>query len=191
MHRKILPCKRILTLTLSLSLLVFQYVYAQEKCDDWIIEILSDSTDLLNDQMTVEWSSRGECGPATDELFKRQFLAVMKPEMFAESRLAFSVWRQCMDQHMDDAQACTKAGSTVQCPPSDECNEVQARYQCVFNTAKSYEILWNKLQERQADELVEELSDKKCVGDESDMWHAINEMWETLKQRNPDTGADQ
>jgi hypothetical protein len=169
-----------------LPLLLASASKADEKCEGWINEILEDSTELISDQMTIEVSWRDECEAAEDELIQRQWLAVMKPEMFAESRLAFSVYRACMDQHMEDAQACMRPDATAGCPPSDECDEVHERYQCVFNTAKAYENEWNKLQERKAMDLADELVDKKCVGDESDIWDAINQMWESMEDRNPD-----
>jgi hypothetical protein len=183
MSSRLLRLTQILTVALLLSIPAVERAYAQEKCDAWITEILADPDSPLNNEENADISLSNDCAPLVDELWARQYLSIIKPELFSEAKLAFSVARECDIQHTKDAVACTAKGSNQSCPPSDECNAVWERHNCIFSEAKAYEIQLNKLNERKAArELVDELSEEKCIGDESRTWDVIRDYWESLKQ---------
>jgi hypothetical protein len=171
-----------------LSIAAVKLAQAQDKCDTWILEILLDPDSPLKTQENIDVSLSDDCAPYVDELWMRQYLAVSKPELFSEAKLAFSVAQECDIQHSSDAVACTTKDSNQPCPPSDECNAVWERHNCIFNEAKSYEIQLNKLNERKAaGELVDDLSEEKCIGDESETWDVIRDYWDSLQQLEQDT----
>jgi hypothetical protein len=164
----------------------------QQQCEAWISKFLMDESSEPWDPERVGVSRSGRCAELVNEAGLIEYLTTMRPRFFEEASDANAQYRACNSESYSQFRKCQAPNSTATCPPSDYCMGELKRYACIFKEAKAYEAAINELNEKRAARaVVDDLSEEKCIGDESRIWDAIDGYWEVLGQMERDTEAEQ